>query len=102
VLIQLVNIKVKPGHRDTFIEAFEINCDGTRRESGNIRFDLLCDPDDENNFSVYEIFHDEAALDQHRGTEHYKKCVAMIEPITIGERTKTYYQDVLIQDSGLD
>jgi len=98
MLIQLVNIKVKPGHRDTFLKAFRINCDGTRNEAGNIRFDLLNDPADQNNFSVYEIFRDEAALDDHRKTAHYKTCVAMIDPITLGGRSKVYFEPVLIQD----
>ena len=54
MLIQLVRIRVQPGHRNTFIAAFTLNCEGTRKEPGNLRFDLLCDPDDENSFSVYE------------------------------------------------
>jgi autoinducer 2-degrading protein len=102
MLIQLVNIKVEPGHRDTFLEAFRINCEGTRKEPGNIRFDLLNDPDDENNFSVYEIFRDEAALEDHRKTPHYKKCVDMIDPITLGGRSKKYFTPVLIQDVPAD
>lgn len=98
MLIQLVNIKVREGTRETFLEAFTINCDGTRKEPGNIRFDLLHDPEDENNFFVYEIFDSEAALDEHRKTHHYQTCVQMIEPITEGGRNKTYFTPVLIQD----
>lgn len=97
MLIQLVNIKVQPGTRETFLEAFKINCDGTREEPGNLRFDLLVDPDDENNFFVYEIFKGNDALEDHRTTAHYQKCVSMIEPITIGGRSKTYFEPVLVQ-----
>ena len=56
MLVQLVSIEVLPGHRDEFIEAFRINWEGTRQEPGNLRFDLLCDPEDQNRFTVYEIF----------------------------------------------
>ncbi|SDF13466.1 antibiotic biosynthesis monooxygenase [Limimaricola pyoseonensis] len=101
MLIQLVNIRVAQGERETFLEAFRINCEGTRKEPGNIRFDLLCDPEDDHNFSVYEIFESAAALDRHRETEHYRRCVAMIEPITLGGRSKTYFEPVLIQDQAL-
>lgn len=97
MLIQLVNIKVKEGTRDVFLEAFKINCDGTRQEPGNIRFDLLHDPDDNNNFFVYEIFESDAALDDHRETQHYKKCVKMIDPITLNGRTKTYFTPIHVQ-----
>lgn len=97
MLIQLVNIQVEDGKRDRFLEAFTINCNGTRQEPGNIRFDLLHDPEDVNNFFVYEIFESEAALDEHRKTAHYQTCVEMIDPITIGGRTKTYFTPVLVQ-----
>ncbi|AGT10728.1 antibiotic biosynthesis monooxygenase [Paracoccus aminophilus] len=97
MLIQLVRIEVKPGHRDTFLEAFTINCEGTRKEPGNLRFDLLCDPEDENKFSVYEIFRDEAALDEHRKTPHYRTCVEMIDPITVGGRRKDFFLPVLVE-----
>lgn len=99
MLIQLVNIKVQDGTRDTFLEAFTINCEGTRKEPGNIRFDLLHDPEDDNNFFVYEIFESEAALDEHRKTAHYQTCVKMIDPITLGGRSKTYFTPVLVQDA---
>lgn len=97
MLIQLVNIKVQDGTRDTFLEAFTINCNGTRKEPGNIRFDLLHDPADPNNFFVYEIFESETALDEHRKTPHYQTCVEMIDPITIGGRAKTYFSPILVQ-----
>ncbi len=99
MFVQLVNIKVVPEQRSQFIEAFRINCEGTRQEPGNIRFDLLHDADDENNFYVYEIFEDEAALDAHRQTEHYRQCVEMIDPITKGDRSKSYFTPILIQGS---
>ncbi|ACM03533.1 antibiotic biosynthesis monooxygenase [Cereibacter sphaeroides] len=98
MLIQLVNIKVQDGTRETFLEAFRLNCDGTRKEPGNIRFDLLHDPADENNFFVYEIFESEAALDAHRQTDHYQTCVKMIDPITLGGRSKTYFTPVMVQE----
>ena len=97
MLIQLVSIEVVPGSRDTFLEAFRINCAGTRREPGNLRFDLLRDPENENRFHVYEIFRDNAALEEHRKTPHYRKCVEMIEPISIGGRGKQYFDPIDIE-----
>lgn len=98
MLIQLVSIEVIPGHRDEFLRAFQINCDGTRKEPGNLRFDLLNDPEDENKFTVYEIFKSEAALEDHRKTDHYRQCVAIIGPITIGGRGKRYFNPVFVED----
>ncbi|MBP1872487.1 autoinducer 2-degrading protein [Ensifer adhaerens] len=91
MLIQMVSIKVKEGHAAEFLEAFRINYEGTRREPGNLRFDVLRDPQDENTFLIYEVFQSAEALEEHRKTEHYKECVRMIDPILAGPRTKVYY-----------
>lgn len=97
MLIQLVQIKVRPGARDAFIEAFRINWLGAQTEAGNVRFDLLCDPDDENSFSVYEIFDDERALDDHRATPHFQKCIDLIDPLCSERRTKRLFAPVLVE-----
>lgn len=97
MLIQLVHIQVQPGKRDAFVEAFRLNWQGAQTEPGNIRFDLLCDPEDENNFSVYEIFADEAALDQHRATPHYRRCIELIDPLTTGRRSKRFFAPILVE-----
>lgn len=91
MLIQMVSIKVKEGHAVEFLEAFRINYEGTRREPGNLRFDVLRDPQDENTFLIYEVFQSAEALEEHRKTEHYKECVRIIDPILDGPRTKVYY-----------
>jgi hypothetical protein len=38
-----------------------------------------------------------AALEEHRQTAHYCRCVEMIEPITIGGRQKRYFARVLVE-----
>lgn len=88
------HIEVRPAHRNTILEAFRMNYEGARQERRNIRLDLLRDPEDENRLSVHEIFEGEAALEEHRQTAHYRRCVEMIEPITIGDRQKRYFTPV--------
>ena len=92
MLIQMVSINVKPGHAAEFLEAFRINYEGTRREPGNVRFDVLRNPEDENSFTIYEVFTSPEAVDEHRKTAHYQECVRRIDPILAGPRTKTFYQ----------
>ena len=58
---------------------------------------LLCDPSDENRFSIYEIFAGPDALEAHRQTAHYRTCVQMIDPITTGPRSKQFFQPVLVE-----
>jgi autoinducer 2-degrading protein len=92
MLIQMVSINVKPGHADEFLEAFRINYEGTRLEPGNLRFDVLRNPEDEHSFVIYEVFRSPEALDEHRKTPHYQECVRRIDPILAGPRTKTFYK----------
>lgn len=91
MLVQMVSIKVKEGHAADFLEAFRINYEGTRKEPGNLRFDVLRDPNDEHSFLIYEVFASEAALDEHRKTPHYQECVRLLEPISVGPRTKQFF-----------
>lgn len=92
MLIQMVSINVKPGHAAEFVEAFRINYEGTRQEPGNLRFDVLRNPEDDHSFTIYEVFKSAEALEEHRKTAHYQECVRRIDPILAGPRTKTFYQ----------
>ena len=73
MIATLVYVDVKP----EFIEAFkEITCynhDNTRKEPGNIRFDVLQANADSTQFVLYEVFADENAAAAHKTTEHYLK-----------------------------
>ncbi len=91
MLIQMVSINVKEGHTAEFLEAFRINYQGTRQEPGNLRFDVLRDPKDENVFLIYEVFASSEALEDHRRTPHYQECVRRIDPIIAGPRTKVFF-----------
>jgi len=95
MFVQLVNIRVKPGHVDEFLEAFRINYQGTVREPGNVRFDVLQDPEDETRFVIYEAFTSAAAVDEHKKTEHYRRTVEAIDGILIGPRNKDYYTMII-------
>lgn len=97
MLIQLVQIEVLPGQREAFVEAFRINWAGTQSEPGNIRFDLVCDADDPNLFYCYEIFSDEAALDAHRASAHYRRCIELIDPMMRSRRSKRMFHPVLVE-----
>ena len=100
MLVQLVHIRVLPGKRDAFLEAFRPNWAGARDEPGNVRFDLLCDPEDDHSFTVYEVFADEAALQAHRETAHYRECVARIGALTTGPRRKRFLTAALLDRHG--
>ncbi|WP_424934493.1 antibiotic biosynthesis monooxygenase [Amaricoccus macauensis] len=97
MFVQIVTIEIMPGARDAFLEAMQANCKGSRAEPGNLRFDILGDPEDPNRFTIYEVFESAEALDHHRKTAHYATCRQRIDPITVAG-SKQYYDAVLIDE----
>ncbi|WP_186388314.1 MULTISPECIES: antibiotic biosynthesis monooxygenase [unclassified Stappia] len=95
MFVQLVHIQVKPDRIEDFLDAFRINYEGTIREPGNLRFDVLQDPEEETRFTIVEIFRSAESVDDHRRTEHYKTTVALLEDIMTGPRTKDIYRLVM-------
>lgn len=73
---QMITLDVAPGRSAEFLDALGDNARGTRTEPGFVRFDLLRSQETDNRYILYEVFRDEAALEAHRGTEHYKRCMA--------------------------
>jgi autoinducer 2-degrading protein len=66
-----VSVRVKPECVDAFKEAILANGRGTRREPGNLRFDINQCIDDPTRFLLYEVYRDEAGFKAHQQTPHY-------------------------------
>ncbi len=66
-----VTVFVEPGRGGDFIAATLENRKGTRREPGNVRFDVLRVADDEDRFFLYEVYRTPEDFAKHQQTEHY-------------------------------
>ena len=66
-----VTVMVKPDHVDDFIREIKKNAEGTRKEPGNVRFDVAQAEDDKNRFLLYEVYQNKDAFLAHQKTEHY-------------------------------
>ncbi|MFP4794520.1 (4S)-4-hydroxy-5-phosphonooxypentane-2,3-dione isomerase [Pasteurella multocida] len=91
----LVEINIKEGKEQEFLEVFARNHIGTRQEPGNLRFDVLRDPEIKTRFYAYEVYVNEQALEAHRQTAHYHRCVAELEPLMTGARSKKLFDWVM-------
>jgi autoinducer 2-degrading protein len=69
--ITLVHVYVKEDCLEAFIEATQANHEGSVKESGNLRFDILQDPEDPSHFILYEAYRNEADALDHKKTAHY-------------------------------
>jgi autoinducer 2-degrading protein len=83
--VTIVYVHVRPERVADFIDAIRANHEGSVREPGNLRFDILQSADDPTRFVAYEAYHDEASAKAHKETAHYlawRDVVAewMVEP----------------------
>ena len=69
--VAAVTVFVKPDHVQAFVEATLDNARNTRREPGNIRFDVLRAEDDPNRFLLYEVYKAKDDFTRHQHTDHY-------------------------------
>jgi len=70
--VTLVHVKVVPGRSADFLSATRANHEASVQETGNLRFDVLQSPDDENHFLLYEAYRSADDAAAHKETGHYK------------------------------
>jgi autoinducer 2-degrading protein len=69
--VTLVHVKVKPDRVDAFVEATRRNHEGSMKEPGNRRFDVLQDPADPTVFLLYEVYAEASDAAAHKTMAHY-------------------------------
>lgn len=73
----IVTVDIHPGKMDEFMPLILKNAAAARRdEPGNLGFHVLKDKDVENRLHFFEQYENEAALDTHRETPHFKEYSA--------------------------
>jgi len=73
-----VTVYVKPGKEQDFVAATLENGRNTRREPGNVRFDILQVVDSPTRFSLYEVYRTPDDFKAHQQTEHYLRWKATV------------------------
>jgi len=76
MLILVVRVTIKAGHEDEVLEPFRKLQEETRREPGCIEFIVQRSREDSRRYLIYEQYKDQAALDSHRATPHFKQYAA--------------------------
>ena len=80
MFIYIVHINVKPEFVEKFKAETLFNAQNTVNEPNNRRFDVLQQADDPTRFTLYEVYADESALEEHRQTAHYTRWKSTVEP----------------------
>lgn len=71
MVLTCVHVSVKTEFVDDFIKATILNHSETRKEPGNLRFDVIQQENSPNKFILYEAFESEEAVAFHKTTSHY-------------------------------
>ena len=100
MFIYIVHISVKPEFIEEFKAETLLNAQGTVNEPNNHRFDVLQQSDDSTKFTLYEVYADESALDEHRQTAHYARWKSAVEPWMAGSRTAVKYSELFYTGEG--
>lgn len=66
-----VRVAVRDGHAEEAVAHLRILREQTRREPGNIVYDVYRSTEVPNVFFLYERYADQAALDAHRASAHF-------------------------------
>ncbi len=65
-------VTAKPGEEDAFIAAARICIAASRAEPGVLHYDLWRETDGERRFVFNELYTDDAAVQAHMGSDHFK------------------------------
>ena len=76
MIATLVFVNVIPEFTAEFEKITEYNHINSRKEEGNVRFDVL-----------YEVYRDKEAAAAHKETEHYKKWKETVAPMMAAPRS---------------
>jgi len=80
MVVYSVSVQVKSGFEHDFILATKINHKETRKEMGNLRFDVLQSDEDPSRFELYEVYRSDEAVAAHKETKHYKDWRDTVAP----------------------
>jgi (4S)-4-hydroxy-5-phosphonooxypentane-2,3-dione isomerase len=76
VYVNAVDLDIKPGDMAKFIEAVKENGAAAVKEPGCREFNITVLAKDPNHVFLYEVYDNEAALNAHRATDHFKRFAA--------------------------
>jgi (4S)-4-hydroxy-5-phosphonooxypentane-2,3-dione isomerase len=74
--INIVDLNIEPAELASFLEAAKENAAASVKDPGCREFNIVVSRTDPNNIVFFEVYDNEAALDVHRATDHYKKYQA--------------------------
>ncbi len=95
-----VQVHVKADRVDDFTRAILDNAAGTRKEPGNVRFDVLQAIDDAARFVLYEAYRTPEDFQKHQQTPHYLEWKETVKDWMAEPRTAVKCRPLFPPDAG--
>jgi autoinducer 2-degrading protein len=90
----IVLLEVKPERVDDFLKLVSFNASESRKEPGNLRFDVVRSVDNPTLYRLYEVYRDDAAIRAHQATAHYARWRAEIEALLVTPRISEKFTSI--------
>lgn len=100
LLVVHVHVHVKPDSIEAFKAASLANAEGSRREAGVVRFDVLQEREDPTRFVLVEIYRSLDAAAAHKDTAHYATWRDTVAGMMAEQRRSSKYVNVSPDDAG--
>jgi autoinducer 2-degrading protein len=91
----MVRLEVRPEQLDDFLKLVTFNATESRKEPGNLRFDVVRSIDSPTRFGLYEVYRDEAAVQAHQASAHYGRWRAEIEALLVTPRISEKFTSIV-------
>lgn len=72
MIIIHANLQVQPDQEQAFLEAARAVVEGSRKETGNVSYDLKKSTDRDCHYTMVELWKDAAATQVHNKSEHFQ------------------------------
>ena len=100
MIVRIIDVQVKEQSVEDFKRISVENREGSIREPGVLRFDVLQSDTDPQHFILYEVYRDEQATLDHKETEHYRSWREAAEPMMARKRESTSCTPIAPADPG--
>lgn len=88
MIVRTIKVFVKPESIAAFEKVTVENHEGSIKEPGVLRFDVLKNPERPGEYLLYEAYVDEQATVAHKETAHYKKWNQETAAMMAGDRQR--------------
>ena len=100
MLVMIVDVHVKQGMEEGFLEATLDNARHSVKEPGVARFDVLRSNEDPTRFTLVEVYRNEDAPAAHKETAHYQRWRDTVAPMMAEPRVGRRYTALFPEEDG--